>query len=167
MSAIANKSLDARSSLLRSITLGGIFIFFSQIIHQWITITLIQKTPFILVWQFIASGALGESAFTGGGATALLGLLFHLIISFVIAGVFILSADRIPLLRRYAIPGSLLYGFGVFIVMNMIVTPLSAAPPLPAPTPPWLIEGIIEHTLLVGLSLGMLVQRNAKLNTSL
>ena len=78
-----------------------------------------------------------------------------------IAGIFILAADRIPLLRRYAIAGSLLYGFGVFIVMNMIVTPLSAAPPIPAPTLPWLIEAILEHTLLVGLPLGMLVRRNA------
>jgi hypothetical protein len=137
------------------------FIFISQIIHQWIVFTLIQKTPFILVWQYIASGALGESAFTGGMGTALLGLFFHLIVSFAIATVFILSADRIPLLRRYAIPGSLLYGFGVFIVMNFIVLPLSAAPPVPAPLLPWLIEGILEHILLVGLPLGILVRRNA------
>ena len=83
---------------------------------------------------------LGESAFTGGTATALLGVFFHLIISFAVAAVFILSADRITLLRRYAIAGSLLYGFGVFIVMHMVVTPLSAAPPVPTPTIPWLID---------------------------
>lgn len=161
MSAIASKPLDTRNSLVRPIVLGGMFIFISQLIHQGIVITLIQKTPFILIWQYIASGALGMAAFDGGIATALLGVFFHLIISFVIAGIFILAADRIPLLRRYAIAGSLLYGFGVFIVMNMIVTPLSAAPPIPAPTLPWLIEAILEHTLLVGLPLGMLVRRNA------
>jgi uncharacterized membrane protein YagU involved in acid resistance len=137
------------------------FIFISQFIHQLIVATLIQKTPFILVWQYIASGALGMAAFEGGIATALLGVFFHLIISFVIASVFILSAGRIPLLRRYAIAGSLLYGFGVYIVMNMIVTPLSATPPIPAPTLPWLIEGILEHILLVGLPLGIIVRRNA------
>lgn len=161
MSAIASKSLETRNSLLRSIVLGGMFIFISQIIHQWIVVTLMQKTPFILVWQYIASGLLGDAAFAGGMATAWLGLFFHLIISFVIAAVFILAADRIPLLRRNVIVGSLLYGFGVFIVMNMIVTPFSAAPPIPAPTLPWLIEAIIEHVLLVGLALGIIVQRNA------
>jgi hypothetical protein len=161
MSAIVSKPLDTRSSLLRSIVLGGMFIFIIQIIHQGIVVTLIQKTPFILIWQYIASGLLGDAAFAGGMATAWLGLFFHLIISFVIAAVFILAADRIPLLRRNVIVGSLLYGFGVFIVMNMIITPLSAAPPLPAPTLPWLIEAIIEHTLLVGLPLGILVRRNA------
>lgn len=167
MSAISLTSTSKSNALLRPIVIGGIFIFLSQIIHQWIAITLIQKTPFILVWQYIASGAMGLPAFEGGIVTAWLGVFFHLIISFVIAGVFILAAARIPFLRRYAIPGSLLYGFGVFIVMNMLVTPLSAAPPLPAPSLPWLIEGLIEHTLLVGLPLGILVRRNADTKTSL
>jgi hypothetical protein len=167
MSTITSMALTDRKSLLRPIVLGGMFIFIIQFIHQWIVITLIQKNPFILVWQYIASGVLGNAAFEGGMATALLGVFFHLIISFVIAAVFILGVERIPLLRRYAIAGSLLYGFSVFIVMNMIVTPLSAAPPLPAPTMPWLIEAILEHTLLVGLPLGMLVRRNADTNTSL
>jgi hypothetical protein len=161
MSAIASKSLDTRDSLLRTIVLGGMYIFIIQTIHMWIVPVLIQKNPFIAAWQYIASGALGMVAFEGGIATALLGVIFHLIISFVIAGVFILGAERIPLLRRNLIVGSLLYGFGVFIVMHMIVTPLSATPPLPAPTLPWLIEAIIEHTLLVGLALGIIVQRNA------
>ena len=161
MATINRTLLNNRNSILRSIVLGGMFIFIIQFIHSWIVTTLIQKTPFILVWQYIASGALGMAAFEGSIASALLGVFFHLIISFVIAAVFILSAKRILLLRRYVTAGSLLYGFGVFIVMNMIVTPLSAAPPLPAPTLPWLIEAIIEHVLAIGLPLGILAQRNS------
>ena len=111
MATITSATLDSRNSLLRSIVLGGMFIFISQSIHSWIVTTLIQKTPFILVWQYIASGALGMVAFEGGIGITLLGLFFHLIISFVIAGIFFLSADRIPLLRRYVIAGALLYGF--------------------------------------------------------
>ncbi len=163
MPTINSTTLDSRNSILRSIALGGMFIFIIQFIHSWIVPSLIQKNPFIVVWQYIASGALGMAAFEGGIATALLGVFFHLIISFVIAGVFILSADRIPLLRRYAIAGSLLYGFGVFLVMNLIVIPLSATPPVPAPTMPWLIEAIIEHILAIGLPLGILVRRNANI----
>jgi hypothetical protein len=164
MSAIASKSLDTRDSLLRTIAFGGLFIFIIQTIHMWLVPVLIQKTPFVVAWQYIASGAWGMAAFEGGTATALLGVLFHLIISLIIAGVFIVGADRSPILRRYAIAGSLLYGFGVFIVMHLIVTPLSATPPLPAPTTPWLIEGILEHILLVGLPLGILVRRHADIN---
>jgi uncharacterized membrane protein YagU involved in acid resistance len=91
-------------------------------------------------------------------------VLFHFIVSFVVAGVFTLSANRISLLRRNPIVGSLLYGFGVFIVMNMIVIPLSAAPPLPAPTTPQLIVNILDHILVIGLPLGILVRRTANTN---
>jgi hypothetical protein len=104
---------------------------------------------------------MGNAAFEGGLSTALLGLVLDLLMTTVMAGVFILTTDRIPLLRQHVIPGSLLYGFGVFIVMNFIVVPLSAAPTLPAP-PMWLfIEIILEHILLIGLPLGLLVRRNA------
>jgi uncharacterized membrane protein YagU involved in acid resistance len=136
------------------------FIFIIQAINMWIVYTLIQKTPFVVSWQYIASGALGMPAFEGGTATVLAGVLFHFIISFLIAGVFILAVDRIPFLRRYLIPVSLLYGFAVFIVMNMIVIPLSATPPVPAPTLPWLIQAILVHIVLIGVPLGVLVRWN-------
>jgi len=163
MATTSSISLTTRNSLLRPIALRGMIIGIVQlVIQQWIVYSLIEKNPLISVLQYIASGILGNAAFEGGIATALLGVLIHLLISFVIAGVFILSADRIPLLRRYPIASALLYGFGVFIVMNLIVLPLSAAPPVPAPTMPWLIEAIIEHILAIGLPLGILVRRNAQ-----
>jgi len=46
----------------------------------------------------------------------------------------------------------------------MIVTPLSATPPLPAPTTPQLIVNILDHLLVFGLLLGILVRRNANAN---
>ena len=162
MATITRNSLLTRNTLLRSSVLGGLIIFILHFTHIWIVATLIQGSPFIAVWQYIASGALGMAAFEGGNTTALLGVLFHLLISLVVAGVFILSANRSPLLRRYAIPGALLYGLGVYIVMNMVVTPLSAAPPLPAPALPWLFEGLIEHSLTIGLPLGLIVRRNLR-----
>ena len=165
MSTIASTSPADRNSLLRSSVIGGLIIGTADaIIYHWFVSSVLGGYPLISVFQYIASGALGESAFAGGIATALLGVLCHFLISIVIAGVFILSASRIPLLRRYAIAGSLLYGFGVFIVMNMVVTPLSATPPLPASTIPWLIEGILEHILVVGLPLGILVRQYANTN---
>ena len=96
----------------------------------------------------------------GDYSAALLGVLFHLVISLGIAGVFFLSMAYIPLLRRNVIAGALLYGLVVWIVMHKIVTPLSETPPIPDPTTPWLIEEIIEHVVLVGLPLGILAWRN-------
>jgi hypothetical protein len=165
MATIASTSPSNRNSLLRFSVIAGLIIGIAdEIIYHWFVTSVLGGVPLISVYQYIASGALGESAFAGGLATALIGVLFHYLISIVIAGVFILSASRIPLLRRFVIPGSLLYGFGVFIVMNMIVTPLSATPPLPAPTTPQLIVTILDHVLVFGLLLGILVRRNANLN---
>ena len=166
MSTIANTSLiNNRNSLLRLSVIAGLITgFVDAVIYHWFFTSVLGGVPLITFYQFIASGALGESAFAGGIATALLGVLFHYLISIVIAGIFILSADRILLLRRYVIPGSLLYGFGVFIVMNMIVMPLSATPPIPAPTTVQLIVGIVDHLLIFGLLLGILVRRNANTN---
>jgi hypothetical protein len=165
MSTIVSKPLDTRSSLLRSIALGGLIVgVVDAIVYHWLVSNVLGGIPLITVYQYIASGALGESAFAGGMGTALLGVLFHFIIAFIVAGVFIVSADRIPLLRRNLIIGSLLYGFGVFIVMSMIVTPLSATPPIPAPTTSQLIVAILDHVLVVGLPLGILVKRNGNTN---
>lgn len=165
MSTTKSISLTANNSLLRLSVIAGLIIGFAdEIIYHWFVTNVLGGIPLISVYQYIASGALGNAAFAGGIATALLGVLFHYLISIVIAGVFILSADRIPLLRRYLIPGSLLYGLGVFIVMNNIVTPLSATPPLPTPTTPQLIVMILDHILVFGLLLGILVRRNANIN---
>jgi hypothetical protein len=163
MSTIASTSPATRNSLLRLSVIAGLIIGFADaIIYHWFVQNVLGGVPLVSLYQYIASGALGESAFAGGIPTALLGVLFHFIFSIVIAGVFILGVDRIPLLRRYIIPGSLLYGFGVFIVMNMIVTPLSATPPLPTPTTSELLVTIIVHILVAGLLLGIVVRRNMR-----
>jgi uncharacterized membrane protein YagU involved in acid resistance len=164
MTTVTSTSLNVRNSILRSIAIGGMMVgLFHLIIQDWFVFSILDHTPFILVMQYVASGALGNAAFAGGLATALLGLVIHFLISFVVAVVFILSADRISLLRRNGIFGSILYGVGVFVVLYGIVLPLSAAPPLPLQTMK-LIELIIEHALLVGLPLGLLVQHSTKIN---
>jgi len=147
--------------------IGGIIIgLLHLIIQDGFFFSLLTKYPYISVLQYIASGAIGNSAFTGGLATALLGVALDLIMSIIFAGIFTVSAARIQFLRRYVIPGSLLYGVGVFIVMYFIVLPLSAAPPSPLTVPP-AIEALIEHILLIGLPLGILMRRNASTNQQL
>jgi len=163
MSTIASTFSNSRNSLLRLSVIGGLISgFLHLVIIQGIVFGLILKTPIVSSLQFAASGLIGDAAFAGGLATALLGLVLDFIMITIMAGVFIFSVDRIPLLRRHVIVGSFLYGFGVFIVMNFIVLPLSAAPTLPAP-PLWLlIVLILQHNLLIGLPLGILVQRNTR-----
>ncbi|HLO29038.1 MAG TPA: hypothetical protein VK249_07885 [Anaerolineales bacterium] len=165
MSTIASTSPATRNPLLRLSVIGGLILgMLHLIIQSWFVYSFLEKNPFISVLQYVASGAMGNAAFAGGPATALLGLILDFLMTTIMAGVFILSIDRIPLLRSHVIPGSLLYGFGVFIVMNFIVLPLSAAPPLPAPSTWLFIEMILEHILLIGLPLGLLMRQYANTN---
>ena len=165
MSTIVTTSPTSHNSLLRLSVIGGLISgFLHFVVQQVIVFVLILKTPIIGTLQYTASGIMGDAAFAGGLATALFGLVLDFIMITIMAGVFIFSVDRIPLLRRNVIVGSFLYGFGVFIVMNFIVLPLSAAPALPAP-PLWLlIELVLQHILLIGLPLGILMRRNSHTN---
>ena len=156
-------TVDNRNSFVRSIAVGGMVIAVLTAIDLLIVAWLVFQAPPMEVAQFWASGTLGAAAFAGGYATALLGVISHFGVSFVIAGVFILSASKLPTLRRHAILGGILYGVAVYVVMNLIVLPLSAAPPPGEVATPFyvlVIEGIIGHTLTVGLPLGIIVRRN-------
>jgi hypothetical protein len=107
MSTIASTSPNNRNSLLRLSVIGGIITGLLHIIVQvGIVFGLIVKSPFISSLQYLVSGAMGNAAFTGGLTTALLGLILELIMTIIIAGVFIFSADRISLLRRHIIVSS-------------------------------------------------------------
>src|SRR5215813_1882606 len=75
----------------------------------------------------VASGLLGRNAYSGGLATAALGLLCHFIIAFGAATVFYFLARAFPFLLTQAALWGVLYGIAVYFFMNRIVVPLSNA----------------------------------------
>ena len=81
--------------------------------------------------QGIAGGLLGPRTFTGGLTTALLGLLCHFVIAFSAAAVYFAVSRRLPFLVEHAVISSFLYGVAVYVFMNRIVVPLSAATKYP------------------------------------
>jgi len=112
----------------------------------------------IQVLQYIASGALAQSAFRGGIATAALGATFHFIIAWVAAGVFVLATRRLEIFKTHAVPAGLLYGVAVYFFMNYLVLPLSAVAPSPFHIGLFL-NGVIGHALLVGLPIALYSRR--------
>jgi hypothetical protein len=112
----------------------------------------------IQVLQYIASGALGPSAFRGGLATAALGAAFHFGIAWVAAGVFVSAARRLEILKTHAVPAGLLYGAAVYFFMNYLVLPLSAVAASTFDLGLFL-NGVIGHALLVGLPISLFARR--------
>ncbi len=104
----------------------------------------------IQVLQYIASSLLGARSFSGGLATAGLGVVVHFVIALVVAAIYILASRRVAVLRtQWVLPG-LLYGSAVWAVMNLLVLPLTAVAPGPIMTAA-LVNGVIGHALFVGL----------------
>ena len=112
----------------------------------------------ILVLQYIASGALGQSAFHGGLATAALGAVFHFSIAWVAAAVFVLAGQRLTALKTHAVPAGLLYGAAVYFFMNYLVLPLSAVAASTFHLGLFL-NGVIGHALFVGLPISLFARR--------
>jgi len=112
----------------------------------------------IPVLQYIASGALGSSAFQGGLATAALGAAFHCTIAWAVAAVFVLAAPRFEILKTHAVPAGLLYGAAVYCFMNYLLLPLSAVAASTFHLGLFL-NGVIGHALFVGLPISLFARR--------
>ena len=111
----------------------------------------------IQVLQYIASGALGKSAFQGGLVTAALGAVFHFIIAWVAAAVFVLASRRLEILKTHAVVAGLIYGAAVYFFMNYLVLPLSAVAPATF-QPGLFLNGVIGHAVFVGLPISLLAR---------
>jgi uncharacterized membrane protein YagU involved in acid resistance len=83
----------------------------------------------------VASGLLGASAYRVGVSAVLIGLVLQILMSSVIAGIYAVAAFRIGFLRYRPLVAGLLYGIGMFVVMNLVVVPLSAMTLHPPVTP--------------------------------
>ena len=121
-------------------------------------------TP-IQVLQSVAGGLLGRDAFKGGLKIALLGLFLHFFIATTIATVYYFLSRILPLLIRHAVLAGLVYGLAVYVVMTYIVVPHSAYGPRANPIPLVVsLNGVIGHTLLIGLPVALIARRSAKGN---
>ncbi len=121
------------------------------IVYSWIR----AKVPPIVIMQSVASGVLGQRAYDGGAATALLGLCLHYAMAFIIAAIFWLASRHLAFMTARAVPAGLLYGICVYFVMNFVVLPLSAFPTQMTYTPVRMAINIAAHMVLFGLPIAL------------
>ena len=161
----SNTTVRNPSALVRSIALTGLFIGIVGSVDFSIFFYLTQHEAPLATYQYIASGLLGPSAFAGGYTTALLGILIHFVISFVVAAVFILAASQMAFLRRtgWVFVAGLVYGAAVNMFMSMAVLPFSAAPKMPVTTA-LIVHGLIADALFIGAPVAFAVWYTARAN---
>jgi hypothetical protein len=142
---------------VEAISWGGLIAGVLDAIDGVIAYGTLGLSP-IQVLQYIASGALGKSAFQGGLATAALGAGFHFITAWVAAAVFVLASRRLEILKTHAVLAGLIYGAAVYFFMNYLVLPLSAVAPAIFQLGLFL-NGVIGHAVFVGLPIALFARR--------
>ena len=85
-----------------------------------------HKNP-LWVLQFVASAVFGKKAFTEGSSMMIMGLLFHYFIALSFTTAFFLLYPHIPFLSKNFWITALLTGIVVWMIMNLVVVPLSKA----------------------------------------
>jgi pimeloyl-ACP methyl ester carboxylesterase len=114
----------------------------------------------IQVLQYIASGALGPAAFSGGLPAAALGAALHFALAYGFTAAFMLAWRQLPALRAAWAPAGLAYGAAVWALMNLVVLPMSRVPQAPL-TALSVAHGLAGHALFVGLAAALVARREA------
>jgi Na+/alanine symporter len=110
----------------------------------------------------IAGGLLGPSAARGGAGTYALGIALHFFIACSAAAVYYTASRSLEFLKEHALVSGLFYGIAVYLVMTLIVLPLSALHtrgPFPLAA---LIQGLLVHMFCIGLPISFSVRRYSK-----
>ena len=76
-----------------------------------------RGVPPLRILQAIASGLVGsEAAAAGGVGMAVLGLVLHFLIAFIIVFIFYRASLKVPILTRFPVIFGMLYGVAVYFL---------------------------------------------------
>ena len=149
-----------RPRAIDTILYGGLVAGLLEVLQGVAVYALQGRDPMELL-QYIASGAMGSEAFSGGYETAALGTAFNFLIAFVTAAVYYEASRFLPALYKQPLLWGPVFGVGVYMVMNYIVLPLSAVPRSPFSFA-LLLNGLIGHAFLVGLPIALFARHSAR-----
>ncbi|MFT3827120.1 MAG: hypothetical protein QM731_24555 [Chitinophagaceae bacterium] len=111
------------------------------------------------VWYFVASGVFGKAtAYSGGTPMIVYGILFHYFIAFTWTVIYFLLYPRIALLRTNVLVSAIVYGLFVWLIMNLLVMPLSNTPPITLKTAN-VLKGAGILIICIGLPLSLVIGR--------
>lgn len=108
------------------------------------------------VLHFIASGVLGNKAFEGGFVPAAIGLTIHYIVTFGWTFAFYKIYPFLPDYKKYKIITGIIYAIIIWLLMNLVVLPLSLTPTIPF-NALQMVYGMIILMVAVGIPLSFII----------
>ncbi|WP_309644532.1 hypothetical protein [Phenylobacterium sp.] len=150
----ANRALRPREAILAAGLIAAVLDILNPII-----IWGLKGVPAERILQSVSSGLLGKVAFTGGMATAALGMVAHTLIMLGAAAFYYFASRRLPVMNRWPWLAGPAFGLGFYVFMNYLVVPLSlATTKAPAGWFP-VLNQLFCHLILVGLTFSMIISR--------
>lgn len=141
-----------RVGLPAAVMLGALAVGTLDILDAFIFFGVRSGASPMRILQGIAGGLLTRPvALQGGWPTAALGLFLHYFIAFGIVTIYALASRRMRVLARRPLVFGPLYGIAAYLVMNVVVVPLSRVGGTFDPPWPVLINGLLIHMVGVGL----------------
>jgi hypothetical protein len=156
---------QTQKSLLSAILIAGIIAGIADGLAAIINFYISTGRGPAIIFKFIASAVFGTSAFSGGSAMIVWGVLFHLMIAMIFTALFFLLYPRVSLLRGNKFLVAIGYGLFVWAVMNLLVVPASAAPVQPLQLKNSIIQAIIL-ICCIGLPASLLANKYYRRNTT-
>ncbi len=142
----------------RGYVLGGLAVTLGDALDGVIFFGLTAGLNPIGVLQYIASGVIGASAFSGGLATAALGFAAHVVLSFGFTALLFALLASSKTLRTAWVATGLSWGALVYLFMAFVALPHSNVAQAPVTTLA-LVHGIIGHGIFVGLVPAFIISR--------
>jgi hypothetical protein len=113
------------------------------------------------VFQYIASGLIGQKAYQSQALPVSLGVIIHFSIAITITFIFYHAYIRF---KKASTPKFLMgsmYGLWVWLVMNYIIIPFSLIGTYPE-NPTQIVIGLLIHIFVIGIPIELLTRRNVK-----
>lgn len=148
-------STSTPSHWWRWATLAGLLAASLDIAYAAVTAYGRGATP-VRMLHSIASGVLGRESYAGGIATAALGLGLHYTIVLAMAFAYFAAARRWEGVVRRPLRSAIVYGLVIWVVMERVVVPLSAAPFRMPMDPASATRSLAVHVFLVALPIAVL-----------
>ena len=142
---------------IKTILCGGLVVGVLDGLFALIFYGMILGVPNLRIFQSVASGLLGKSAFEGGTQSFLIGIFLHFLVATCITSVYYLASLKLPLLIRRPVICGLIYGLLAYLGMNYVVIPLSNATPGKFSAVNFTVA-IIGHAFLVGLPIALITK---------
>lgn len=157
MNDVSADLVSSSRGRLAPVFAGGLLAGAIDLVYACTYHGIVSHVPPMRIFQSIGSGLFGKASFEMGATSAAVGFVAHFVILIAAAGIFNVARQRFAYLREHAYASGMIFGVGIWLTMNYIVLPLSAAPHFKSNLQGTLSDFAV-HVLLLGPAISLVAK---------